>query len=185
MQPLRIIYFCSVPARFLRRLAGSERTLAAVCLIPSNAVHHPGDTAMGSPCSSHAGKPPRSAAIALGGAAMKTNTNPHIRVTHARPIAARDGHCRDRAFLHEAGEKRLMLVDQLARRARRRFVDQTVRPLLVEPDHPVLQCLTDPCRRSSPLVRELPSSAATIASSRRACAASFPRCATRRTSPLV
>ena len=33
--------------------------------------------------------------------------------------------------------------------------------------------------------RELPSSTAAIASSRRACAAFFTRCATRRTSPLV
>ncbi len=35
---------------------------------------------------------------------------------------------RDRAFLHQAGEKRFMLVCQLARCTRRRFVDETVRP---------------------------------------------------------
>ena len=35
-----------------------------------------------------------------------------------------------------------MLVCQLARCTRRRFVDETVRPLLVEPDHPVPQRLT-------------------------------------------
>src|ERR1700736_4631886 len=44
-------------------------------------------------------------------------------------------------FLHQAGEKRLVLFAQLARRARRRFVDQPVWPLIVEPDHPVSQGL--------------------------------------------
>lgn len=46
---------------------------------------------------------------------------------------------RDQAFLHGVGKKRLMPVGQLARRARRRLVDETVRPLLVASDHLVPQ----------------------------------------------
>src|SRR6266542_3459275 len=56
----------------------------------------------------------------------------------------------DRALFHTAGEKCLVCVRQLARRARGRPVDETLRSLLVEPDHPVPQRLTvhsaDLCR---------------------------------------
>ena len=44
---------------------------------------------------------------------------------------------RDRAVFHKASEECFMFVCQLARRARRHLVDETVRPLLVEPDHPI------------------------------------------------
>jgi hypothetical protein len=48
---------------------------------------------------------------------------------------------RDRAFLHDPAEKGFMRVVELGRRAWRRDVDETVRPLLVVSDHPVPQCL--------------------------------------------
>ena len=46
----------------------------------------------------------------------------------------------DRAVLYKASEECLVFACQLARRARRRLVDETVRPLLVERVHPVPQC---------------------------------------------
>jgi hypothetical protein len=70
----------------------------------------------------------------------KLLVQPHDQI--AGPPAHNAIDRRDRACLHEAGEKRLMLVGQLAWRARRRLVDETVRPLLVEPDDPIPQRLT-------------------------------------------
>jgi hypothetical protein len=43
----------------------------------------------------------------------------------------------DRPFLHDPGEKDFVLRLELGQRARRENVDQPLRPLLVEPDHPV------------------------------------------------
>ena len=64
---------------------------------------------------------------------------PHNQI--AGPPAHHPVDRRDRPFLHQAGEKRLVLFAQLAGRTRRPFVDQAVRPLIVEPDHPVPQGL--------------------------------------------
>jgi hypothetical protein len=50
-------------------------------------------------------------------------------------------HRRDRAFLHNPRKKRPVRVGQLARPPRRRSVDETVPPLLIEPDHPIPQRL--------------------------------------------
>src|SRR5262245_29578118 len=46
------------------------------------------------------------------------------------------------ALLYDAGEKGLMNSVELGRHPRRRNIDETVRSLLVEPDHPVPQRLT-------------------------------------------
>ena len=43
--------------------------------------------------------------------------------------------------VYDPGEKGSVHVVELGRRARRRNVDETVRPLLVEADHPVTQRL--------------------------------------------
>src|SRR5262245_60391562 len=48
---------------------------------------------------------------------------------------------RDRTLLHESGEKGLVPGVELGWRSRRRDIDETVRSLLVEPDHPVPQGL--------------------------------------------
>src|SRR5437660_4436404 len=48
---------------------------------------------------------------------------------------------RDRTLLYDPSEKGPVRVVELGRHARRRDVDETVRPLLVEPDHPVPQRL--------------------------------------------
>src|SRR5436190_17823262 len=48
---------------------------------------------------------------------------------------------RDRTLLHDPGEKGPVPVVELGRHARRGDVDETIRPLLVEPDHPVPQGL--------------------------------------------
>src|SRR5262249_5390137 len=48
----------------------------------------------------------------------------------------------DRALLYDSGEKGLMNSVELGRHPRRRNIDETVRSLLVEPDHPVPQRLT-------------------------------------------
>jgi PAS domain S-box-containing protein len=73
----------------------------------------------------------------------------------------------------------------LIRELRRRNVDETIRPLLIETDHPVPQRLPIHPPILAASEREAPSSTAAIASSRRACAPSFARFATRRTSPAV
>src|SRR6516165_6680017 len=49
---------------------------------------------------------------------------------------------RDRTLLYDSGEKGLVPGVELGRYSRRRDIDETVRSLLVEPDHPVPQRLT-------------------------------------------
>src|SRR6266446_9993081 len=49
---------------------------------------------------------------------------------------------RDRTLLYDSGEKGLVPGVELGRHSRRRDIDETVRSLLVEPDHPVPQRLT-------------------------------------------
>ena len=49
---------------------------------------------------------------------------------------------RDRTLLYDSGEKGLVPGVELGRHSRRRDIDETVRSLLVEPDHPVPQGLT-------------------------------------------
>src|SRR4029078_8753168 len=54
---------------------------------------------------------------------------------------------RYRPLLHDPAEKGFVRVVELRRRARRRDVDEAVRPLLVEPDYPVTQRLAiDPAQ---------------------------------------
>src|SRR5262249_1891769 len=100
----------------------------------------------------------------------------------ARPPAHHAMARRDRTLLYDAGEKGLVPGVELGRHSRRRDIDETVRSLLVEPDHPVPQSMPPIVAASS---REAPSSTAAIANSRRACAASFARWSKRRTSPAV
>jgi hypothetical protein len=49
---------------------------------------------------------------------------------------------RDRTLLHDPGEKGLVSGVELGPRSRRRNIDEAVRSLLVEPDHPIPQGLT-------------------------------------------
>src|SRR5262245_46337166 len=65
---------------------------------------------------------------------------PHDQI--ARPPAHHAMDRSDWALLYEAGEKGLMNSVELGRHPRRRNIDETVRSLLVEPDHPVPQRLT-------------------------------------------
>ena len=65
---------------------------------------------------------------------------PHDQI--ARPPAHHAMDRSDRALLYDAGEKGLMNSVELGRHPRRRNIDETVRSLLVEPDHPVPQRLT-------------------------------------------
>ena len=65
---------------------------------------------------------------------------PHDQI--ARPPANHAVDRRDRPLLHDPGEKSPVRIIELGRHARRRDIDETVRPLLVEPDHPIPQCLT-------------------------------------------
>ena len=65
---------------------------------------------------------------------------PHHQI--ARPPAHHAVNRCDGALLHEPGQKRPVLLAQLGWHARGRDVDETVRSLLVEPDHPVPQRLT-------------------------------------------
>ena len=65
---------------------------------------------------------------------------PHDQI--ARPPADHAMDRSDRALLYDAGEKGLMNSVELGRHPRRRNIDETVRSLLVEPDHPVPQRLT-------------------------------------------
>src|SRR5258708_40246564 len=60
----------------------------------------------------------------------------------ARPPAHHAMDRSDRALLYDAGEKGRMNSVELGRHPRRRNIDETVRSLLVEPDHPVPQHLT-------------------------------------------
>src|SRR5262245_28467845 len=60
----------------------------------------------------------------------------------ARPPAHHAMDRSDRALLYEAGEKGLVRGVELGRHPRRRNIDETIRSLLVEPDHPVPQRLT-------------------------------------------
>ena len=69
----------------------------------------------------------------------KLLVEPHDQI--ARPPANHAVDRRDRALLHDPGEKGPVRVVELGRHARRRDVDETVRPLLVEADHPVPQRL--------------------------------------------
>src|SRR6516165_12395596 len=65
---------------------------------------------------------------------------PHDQI--ARPPAHHAMDRRDWAVLYDAGEKGLMNSVVLGRHPRRVNIDETVRSLLVEPDHPVPQRLT-------------------------------------------
>jgi hypothetical protein len=97
-------------------------------------------------------------------------------------------HCKKSAenfTFHQGGEKGLVLLVELGRHTRRRLVDETVRPLLVEPDHPVPQRLTIYAANLRRVSREAPSGTAAIAKSRRAWPAFLVRWASRRSSPLV
>src|SRR5215510_6388575 len=60
----------------------------------------------------------------------------------ARPPAHHPMDRRDRTLLHEAGEKGLVHGFELRWHSCRRNIDETVRSLLVETDHPVPQRLT-------------------------------------------
>jgi len=77
---------------------------------------------------------------------ITSNTTPQI----AGPPPHHAVDSRDRAFLHDPGEERPMCGIELGRNARRRNVDETVRSLIIEPDHPVSQRLpihpADSCR---------------------------------------
>src|SRR5215831_2630765 len=68
----------------------------------------------------------------------------------ARPPAHHAMDRRDRTLIYDSGEKGLAPGVELGRHSRRRDIDETVRSLLVEPDHPVPQRLTNPCHRSWP-----------------------------------
>ena len=70
----------------------------------------------------------------------KLLVEPHDQI--ARPPANHAVDRRDRPLLHDPSEKGPVRIVELGRHARRRDVDETVRPLLVEPDHPVPQRLT-------------------------------------------
>ena len=50
--------------------------------------------------------------------------------------------CRDRTLIYDPGGKGLVPGVELGRHSQRRDIDETVRSLLVEPDHPVPQRLT-------------------------------------------
>src|SRR5262249_19525768 len=65
---------------------------------------------------------------------------PHDQI--ARPPAHHAMDRSDRALLYDAGKKGLMYSVELGRHPWRRNIDETVRSLLVEPDHPVPQRLT-------------------------------------------
>src|SRR5947208_13720843 len=60
---------------------------------------------------------------------------PHDEI--ARPPAHHAMDRRDRTLLYDSGEKGLVPGVELGRHSRRRDTDETVRSLLVEPDHPV------------------------------------------------
>src|SRR5262249_2058369 len=65
---------------------------------------------------------------------------PHDQI--ARPPAHHAMDRSDRALLYDSGEKGLVHGVELRRHSWRRNIDETVRSLLVEPDHPVPQRLT-------------------------------------------
>jgi hypothetical protein len=58
---------------------------------------------------------------------------PHDQIARSPAHHAMDR--RDRTFLHDAGEKGLVHGVELGRHSWRRDIDETVRSLLVEPDH--------------------------------------------------
>ena len=64
---------------------------------------------------------------------------PHDQVTGPPAHHAMDG--RDRAFVHDPRQKRPVHLVELRRRTWRGDIDQTIRSLLVEPDHPVTKRL--------------------------------------------
>src|SRR5439155_19175121 len=64
---------------------------------------------------------------------------PHDQI--ARPPANHTVDRRDRTLLYDPSEKGPVRMVELGQHARRRDVDETVRPLRVEPDHPVPQRL--------------------------------------------
>src|SRR5262249_35092565 len=65
---------------------------------------------------------------------------PHDQI--AGPPAHHAMDRRDRTLIYDPGEKGLVPGVELGRHSRRRDIDETVRSLLVEPDHPVPQRLT-------------------------------------------
>jgi hypothetical protein len=65
---------------------------------------------------------------------------PHNQI--ARPPAHYAMDRRDRTLFYDSAEKGLVPGVELGRHSRRRDIDETVRSLLVEPDHPVPQRLT-------------------------------------------
>ena len=69
----------------------------------------------------------------------KLLVQPHDQI--ARPPAHHAVDRRDRAFFHDAGKKSPVRSVELGRHTWGRNVEQTVRPLLVEPDHPVTRKL--------------------------------------------
>ena len=64
---------------------------------------------------------------------------PHDQVTGPPAHHAMDG--RDRPFVHDPRQKCPVPLVELRRRTWRGDIDQTIRPLLVEPDHPVAKRL--------------------------------------------
>src|SRR3974377_1374403 len=78
---------------------------------------------------------------------------PHDQVTATPAHPAMDG--RDRPFVHDPRQKCPVPLVELRRRTWRGDIDQTIRPLLVEPDHPVAKRLPvhppDPCGPPPPL----------------------------------
>jgi hypothetical protein len=69
----------------------------------------------------------------------KLLVQPHDQI--ARPPAHHAVDCRNRPLRHDPREKSLVGVVKLGWNARRRDIDETVWPLLVEADHPVPQRL--------------------------------------------
>src|SRR5262245_1388769 len=65
---------------------------------------------------------------------------PHDEI--ARPPAHHAMDRRDRTLIYDSGEKGLVPGVELGRHSRRRDIDETVRSVLVEPDHPVSHRLT-------------------------------------------
>src|SRR6478752_2906960 len=64
---------------------------------------------------------------------------PHDQVKAPPAYHAMDG--RNRPFVHDPSQKCPMPLVELCRRTWRGDIDQTIRPLLVEPDHPVAKRL--------------------------------------------
>src|SRR5438045_166073 len=85
---------------------------------------------------------------------------PHDQI--ARPPANHTVDSRDRTLLYDPSEKGPVRIVALGRHARRRDIDETVRPLRVEPTHPVTMsvsqsrlCETHPARSNAQPFRGL------------------------------